>query len=282
MFFKNNNNLGKRITLKSFEDGQWINNFWVLNDLVYFTDSDFDSEKNLLSHINIKDLKENIELKVTGNNRFLSSPNPLKNTMIGISETEVKLDFMFDGFVYSVNNYEEDIIVSVIYQNEVVNFIKSGDGFEKTQLFSNKLIVKNTGGFLLLKDIKTRFSTIITKDKTLDLDYEIDNIILVGENIVVVGKNFAKLYQGEELVDLYLSENEFTVCGFNSNTIIISDSNIRETFYFNVEKRQRSATILYNNYLYRLECYIDNLIIGKPLLDNDGDINYYLPVVFIY
>ncbi|ATZ18586.1 hypothetical protein ESOMN_v1c02020 [Williamsoniiplasma somnilux] len=111
---------------------------------------------------------------------------------------------------------------------------------------------------------------------------ELKPILKIVENFAgkFVLTNEYKIYLNNELI--YDESGEINICNFGTKNILISSKNNRELFYFKDSHFRERVIVSKGNYFFRLECYKQDLIIGKPMYDRFNEVNYFQPVIFIY
>lgn len=128
---------------------------------------------------------------------------------------------------------------------------------------------------IVKKDDQILVSTINEKPKS---EQFIKIVQIENESVYLTDQNQIIYYDRV----IYQSDKALNIANFGVKGLLVSDQATKELFYLIGENFVEKHLLYTGNYYYRLDCYQQNIIIGKPLFDDFGDINYYLPLHFIY
>ncbi|QEH62201.1 hypothetical protein SCHIN_v1c10080 [Spiroplasma chinense] len=157
---------------RNIENTEWITNFFVNNEFVYFVDS-LPGEKSNLSKISIKNLEENLKIKGDLNRTFLANPCLTdNNSLLEITQTDLEYIGQYDEYVQNYLVLKNNEIISFVIDNKVVtknvtkNLETSArvlDVWENNLLcnFENQLVVMNLDFEVLKKlDINAQMAVV--------------------------------------------------------------------------------------------------------------------------
>ncbi|WP_031542084.1 hypothetical protein [Mesoplasma photuris] len=264
----------KGLVLKEYLNSSWITNFWVTGNDIYFTNSDFDHDQNFLAKIDAKILKENLVIKSFQNN-FLNNPDPNYSNLLEISESELELLEYHRGFIFSLIDFENDKLTSIIDSDK--SYVKNSNG-KIIEKLNNYVILGVKQNELVLKSFSDKKIYLFENNIIKNFKENITNIINFDDYTIYL-TNDNKIYKNDK--EIFKSNDDLTITKFDEFSILISSKELKETFIFSI-KDENKVHVLINNYFYRMINYNKEIFIGKPLFDQFGNTNYFLPISFIF
>ncbi|AHI54074.1 hypothetical protein SSABA_v1c06720 [Spiroplasma sabaudiense Ar-1343] len=288
----------KNLSKTIFDDFFWITNFYPVGSDLYITDSDFENNQNYLLKIDQTILTQEVKIKSPWNRYFLAHPDPSKSSAIGSSQTDLKICLVDKSFIQNIIGLEDNFLVTFVRKQEG-NFSTTtsiyNSGFEKIteipelQNFTIISPILNSNCFVIRKndDGQTAIFNYDEK-KQIPLNGEFENclkVIMVGDDLVVLATNYHVFkcnIDFKNRVPIVESNFEKQISQFNETGFLVSDRVNGQTSFHSINETIKNSKLIINKYFYKIDAINKNLIIGKPLIDEIGAINYHLPVWFIY
>ncbi|AXK51364.1 hypothetical protein [Spiroplasma alleghenense] len=289
-----NEKIMKNLSKAVFDDFDWITNFFPLNGQVYVSDSNFDNEINLLCEIDKKVLLEEVKIKKPWNRYFLAHPRPKRLNAISASQTDLRICLASPDFVQNIFMFDFSYFVTFVHKDKDITTTHTNRYNGKFELmyqmvgFENHIAISTliNKEIIYLKDNQTR----ITKrynfinNTSEELNYKIKKIVESKDGLVVLTDEFEvfttdKQLENWKIYDDSIFEKQISV--FSEEAFLMSDNENGKTYCcFLNESKSRKEIV--GKYFYRLESFDRELIIGKPLINRFGEINYYQAPWFIY
>ncbi|AGR41538.1 hypothetical protein [Spiroplasma taiwanense] len=222
-----------KLKFRKIENSQWISNFFISQNNLYFTDTDTSNMNNSLCKINLNVLKENLKIKGDLNRSFLAHPNPLFSNLKLSSQTEIEI-------IYNSNNYIQNFIVlddisyiSFVINNQVFTSIFN----EVLKLEEFQIIVKFFNQNLLIK--KNQKYLIVDKNLNIikNIEIKLNNLVEFEEFYVIhnVNENIELYNKDFKFLKVLNESNSFKkICYLNKNNILISFKNENKTILKNI------------------------------------------------
>ena len=264
-----------KLKMRSFLNTDWITNFWIVDNQVWFTDADLALNKSLIATISLANLQENLlENKSDWERNFLAHPDPLKSSLIQASITDLTFLQQYDGYVYNVSELNKQIFISIVQGINGVVLLG------KQVVYHDLVLLGELNGQLIAKKTIDK-QTIVLLDNNF-FAFENDNIkkiVKVGEKEVYLNTKNQIIYN-QKIV--YESSDELSICQFDPLALLVSEKSTLDLFYLTGEHFQIKKIIWKGNYFFHLLVLDKKIIIGKPLFDQQGKLNFGLPPIFIY
>lgn len=266
-----------RLKTKIFLETDWITNFWIIGDSIYFTDADLLKSRSLLAKMPLAELKA-LALSNTGeeNARFFANPHPIYSSPEKITTTAMILERVDEGYLYTLNLINQQLHRSLIrpgdrggtYVNDMLvqqNIALLGSVNE--EIYGKSIIDKRT---IILVNPKNPIYEIakLSIKKIIHVDQK--DVILTTEN---------EIYYCNDVV--YSSANDLEIASFGNDAILVSERHTQDLFVLYGKNFLNKKTIWHGNYFYHLIAVDKNLIIGKPFFDNNKKVNFSQPLTFI-
>lgn len=260
---------------RSFLESAWITNFWMIDDLIYFTDADLIKPVSSLCTVSFENLKSFLlNQKNSFHGEFFNHPHQLVSSPVKAEASGLKFYRFFDGYIYNLNEIKEQLLVSLIKAGDTGGAYYNARlvyqdivllGFLKHKLIGKSIVDKRT---LLIEDAHNY--KIASED--------IKKICQIHEGVYLNNKN--QIIYKKHVV--FESMDEITIATYSPTKILVSEKRTQKLFILSGSNFQDRKNIWQGNYFYQLCVFDEQVIVGKPLYDQQKYINYGLPMVFIY
>lgn len=274
---KENNNLPP-LTTKTFLNTDWITNFWLIDNKVYFTDADLLNTFSSVVSIELENLKMSLVFSANNTNaKFLSHPDPIKSSILESSKTDLLFECQFEGYLYSLLKFDEVIYGSLIKNGDLggVYNLKT-----KENIYDGIVLLGKMKEQLLAKKIINK-EPVLIKNKIYyePVKEDIRKIIKLAEADVCLTNKNEILIDGHKV---FKGESEINIATYNQESILVSDKQNKTLILLSGKDLKKRQVIWTGNYFSQLLAIDGEVIIGKPIFDNENYINYCLPPIFIY
>ncbi|PPE06150.1 hypothetical protein [Williamsoniiplasma lucivorax] len=243
-----------KLRVVDFIETGWISNFWIRNHQVFFTDTTLQHQKHFLLKMDLNILLENLKNKNTWERKFIAHPSPMFSDPLALSNTDLQVENVFADYIFNLDENAQPILVTEEY-----------------------LYLGSNQKFKFYKHLKLN-QTFYWDQEFIPYKYNLKKIVNIKTETIFLTENKEIIYQDEII---YISPKNLMIANFDTKAFLVSDEATGELFYLNLDNLAEKNVIWKGAFFYRLECYDKKIIIGKPLT-RDGEINFYLPIKFIF
>lgn len=264
-----------KLKTRSFLNADWITNFWFFDNSVFFTDADLAFQNSILAKIEFLSLQANLNNRSDTDRFFLVHPNPVNSSILESSLTEIELVQQYHGYVYNINHINNQFYISVVLGNRGYVYVND------QVVYQDLVIVGKLENQIIAKRTIDRRTIVIDLEKNTSyqtLDEDIKAIVNLKKQEVYLNGRNEIICDGEVV---YESDDDLTITQFSPTTVLVSERSSKTLFYLSGEHLENKHQLWKGNYFFHLICLDKKIIIGKPLYDNEGMINYGLPPIFI-
>lgn len=260
---------------RSFLESAWITNFWMMDDLIYFTDADLINPSSSLNTVTFDNLKTFLlNQKNSFHGDFFNHPHHLVSSPVKAEASGLKFYRFFDGYIYNLTEVKDQLLISLIKAGDIGGAYYNARlvyqdivllGFLKHKLIGKSIVDKRT---LLIEDAHNYHI----------LSDDIKKICQVHEGVYLNNKNQI-IFKNRVIFE---SLDEINIAVYSPTKILVSEKRSQKLFILSGDNFQHRQNIWQGNYFYQLYVFNEEIIVGKPLYDQQKYINYGLPMIFIY
>ncbi|WP_338969564.1 hypothetical protein [Spiroplasma endosymbiont of Labia minor] len=273
-----------------FEHSSWVTNFWFVNNKLFLTEGNYKKIDNHLASIDVETLTENLKIKNNLNRNFIAYPLELTLGVNAISDTDVKINFKNDNVVQNIIYFNNNYLITFLWQNDselaAQSFWFDNEFQQKEEILQlkNKVIIGQNFDTLFFANPNDFICGSFDMKNNMFEQYLFlaKKVISVGSKILVLDINDCIF----ELIDKKLVNILKLPIGLkyietlDLTSFLISIIDDKKTYYYSFKDNE--LHLFSNKVFFRMAVYKKKIFVGKPLLNDDGNINYYQALEIIY
>ncbi|ATZ16274.1 hypothetical protein JN01_0313 [Entomoplasma freundtii] len=260
----------------SFLESAWITNFWMFDDLIYFTDADLVHPVSTLNTLPFEELKTFLlNQKSDFQSDFFQHPHQLISSPLKANKSGLTFYRLFNGYLYNMNFIKNQLLISLIQEGD-----KGGVFYNARLIYQDIVLLGFLNHHLMGKNIVDKRTLQIQDAHNYQVFPEdIKKICRVGEHEVYLNNKRQVIFKKQIIFE---SLDEINIAAYSPSKLLVSEKRTQTLFLLSGSRFHIRQDIWKGNYFYQLYVFNEQIIAGKPLYDQQKYINYNLPVIFIY